>query len=567
MNNYTIIPTNLTFQGAPSVDQEIIVSLDGSTKTMTEYDRSSTISLAQVYDDERQASITFRPTFKISYIYPNVFTGTTDYAPFRNFLYYVQPELSKTSNVWKGFPQYYEFDFYRPDVFDGHLNYRPISAYTYNWNFYFSYAFENDSNRKLSTTIDNVFYNWTVSDGIPFIIKNRTQNGNTVISFECIMPHGLTPGESVELSFTYGKQNIFEVFTLGNDFLESSSHIFNIYNVGYTGNTFSDGVKGTFKRVVDATNLTETRCSYYIRRNKILTNTTDTIVTKSGFEKNPFNEERKFEYSSITPNNISRVSQKTSSNSYTVTTKRDLELSLLLDNQKRPISELFLTIINHGYSGYFNKPNNNVGLKQGWLFNVTSDINPWWDSNNVDSNSNIPVSSYTKTVSGVTKTFYYNQPLKIGDVIDGDICEWNEYYQTERVISNYYQKIVFNQDNFQTVSAGTTNIPGYYYKPHQPMTLRVFSDYIETGDINFVDGVPSWSYFSNTDQSFRWRDLYSYGFIDNLERGVDYPFLNNAQYPFKDTIFRVTPDNFDFNLNSILTGVNIPYDPTIDECE
>ena len=69
------------------------------------------------------------------------------------------------------------------------------------------------------------------------------------------------------------------------------------------------------------------------------------------------------------------------------------------------------------------------------------------------------------------------------------------------------------------------------------------------------------------DQSFRWRDLYTYGFIDNLGRGVDYPFLNNSQYPFQDTIFRIIPDNFDFNLNSILTGVNIPYDPTIDECE
>ena len=49
------------------------------------------------------------------------------------------------------------------------------------------------------------------------------------------------------------------------------------------------------------------------------------------------------------------------------------------------------------------------------------------------SNTSIPVSSYTLT-SGETKTFYYNLDLKIGDTIDGDFCEWNDYEQIERVV-------------------------------------------------------------------------------------------------------------------------------------
>jgi hypothetical protein len=46
---------------------------------MVEYDRSQSISLAQVFDEERQASTIFRPTFKVSYLYANVYTGTTTY--------------------------------------------------------------------------------------------------------------------------------------------------------------------------------------------------------------------------------------------------------------------------------------------------------------------------------------------------------------------------------------------------------------------------------------------------------------------------------------------------------
>ena len=95
------------------------------------------------------------------------------------------------------------------------------------------------------------------------------------------------------------------------------------------------------------------------------------------------------------------------------------------------------------------------------------------------------------------------------------------------------------------------------------MTIRVFSDYVETGDIQFVDGVPSYAYFSNSDQQFRWRDLYSYGFKDNLERGVDYPFLNSAQYPFKELTFRLIPEGINYNT----LGVEIPIKPLIDECE
>jgi hypothetical protein len=562
LNKYTIIPSSQEYKSAPLVDQEISLSLDQQSQQIIEYDRSQSINLAQVYDDERQSSTIFRPTFKVNYLYANTYTGTTSYVPFRNNLYYVTPEISMGSNVWKGFPQYYEFDFYRPYIDDQHILFKAVSAYTYNWTYYISYAFENDYTKQLSYVLNGTNQYWLAEDGIPFSINNATQNGNNIISFQCVAPHGLVSGEYVELSFSYNNINLFQVYSLGNNAFNSEEYVFNVFNVGYTGTTFANNTTGTFKRVTNPQNIIETKSKYYVRRHRILTNVNDCIMTKNAFEKNVFTEERKLEYSSITPNQVTRVSQKTSSNSFNVTVNYDLNLDGVLDNQKRPVSELFLTVINKGYTGYFNKPHNGVGIKQGWEFNLTKTSNFWWDDNNTASNTNIQVSSYTKT-SGVTKTFYYNQDLMSGDTIDGDFCEWNDYDQIERVVSPYYQKIKYNQDVFQTTALTNTNAPGYYYEPHHSMTLKVFSNYVETGDVNLIEGIPNYAYYSNSDQQFRWRDIYTYGFRDNLGRGVNYPFLNSAQYPFENTEFRLIPEG----INYTTLGVQFPYKPLIDGCE
>jgi len=431
--------------------------------------------------------------------------------------------------------------------------------------YYITYPYKNDYDKQLqyySTDDNNI--TWVASQGIPFTILNTTQNGNGIISFICIAPHGLTPGEYVELSLTYRDSNIFQVDSLGNGKFGSDVHIFNVFNIGYTGSTFNNGVEGTFKRVINPDNLEETKSKYYVKQYKFLTNIEDLAMTKAGFEKNVFGENKKIEFSSITPNLVTRISQKNSSNTYDVTSNYDLNLANLLDNQKRPINEISLTIINKGYSGYFNQPFNRIGIKQGWEFNLTKTTNPWWDLNNEKSNSNVLTSDYTLT-NGATKTFFYNLDLKKDDVMDGDFCEWNDYEQIERVVSPYYHKIKFNQSVFQTTDNYSTNSPGYYYKPHNSMTLRVFSDYIETGELATIDATPSWAFYSQTDQQFRWRDLYTYGFIDNLGRGVDYPYLNTAQYPYTNVVFRLIPEGINYNDN--LQGFGVSVKPLVDECE
>jgi hypothetical protein len=126
------------------------ISLQEQSQTLVEYDRTANVSLAQVFDEERQASTIFRPTFKVSYLYENLFTGTTEYLPFQYNLYLVDGQSSVFTKVWKGYPQYYEFDFFRDDITNTHINYKSKSAFTYNWTYYYSYPFQNNFDVNLS---------------------------------------------------------------------------------------------------------------------------------------------------------------------------------------------------------------------------------------------------------------------------------------------------------------------------------------------------------------------------------------------------------------------------------
>jgi hypothetical protein len=563
-NRFEIIPSSLAFKSAPIVDQQISIDLNQTQKELTQYVRNNSLSLAQLYQDERQESSRFRPTFKVQYLYDNTLTGTTGYNPFKNNLYYVDPVQSKLSGVWKGFPQNYEFDFFRTRIDDGHFDYQASSAYTYNWTYYLTYAAENDYSKPMEATYEGTTINWISGDGIPFIIFRQTQGGANVISFQCLMPHNLTIDNFVELSFAYDQQRVFEIFSFGDSNYDSSNFIFNILDIGYTGNTFSDDTTGTFKRVLDSNNLIETRSKYFVRKNRIVYNEKDIIVTKTGFELNAFSNEKKLEYSSITPNDITRISQKTSSLTYNFTLAKDLVLSGLTDNHNRPVGEVFLSIVNKGFSGYFNKSNNGFGLKQGWVFNITNNNDSWWSESNQNSYTDIPVDSYTLT-NGTTETFYYNRVLEPGTLIDGDFCEWNDYSQYELVVSRYVQKIQYNQEVFTTEATPTPNPDGYYYLPHNPMTLRVFSDYIETSQVTGVEGIPSYAYYSEQNQQFRWREPYLYGEFDELDRGTNFPYLNRAHYPFSFQIFRLIPEGS--NYQEVLGGFDIAVQPIVDDCE
>ena len=561
-SSFLIVKPDLQYKAAPNSDIGIQAELLQTQSEVVDYDRTVSLNLMTVFDDERQKSTTFRPTIKISYLYENNLIGYTNYNIYKNNLLYVNPELSVINGVWSGLPTYQEFEFIRTDVDNQQIPFMTKSASSYNWSIVMSYPYKNNYDVPMQYFFENgtSINPWKSGDGIPFSITQGSDRGLPVIQFNCPVEHGLTDGEYVQLSLTYNNISTFQVYSLGDNTLGSDLYMFNLANVGYTGTTFNTGVDGVFKRIVDINNSGETKSKYYVRMHKIITNPTDSVITLNGFELNSFNDEGVYQFSSLTPNKVGRVTAYQSSKTYNVSLAHDIDIINQQDNNKKPVTQIFATFQFVGYMGWFNQ------LRRGWKFNMLPRVtNPWWSTTNTNSLETNNISTYTRTQGNEIYTFTINLPRKLNDVMYGDWCEWNDITQTERVVSPYMQKLTYYQKGFNVPTTATTIQNGYYYQVHNPITLKVFSSYLETASNNLVDGVPAWSYFSNNLQQWIWRDLYTYGYIDSLGRGVDYPFLNETHYPFDNLQFRLYPEGASFDITQLYPDITV--DPIIDGCE
>ena len=557
-----------------NVDEALRVPLNQTFKQQVEYDRTEEINLAELFQKERGESTIFRPTTKIVFLFKNQYSGGTSYVPYRNNLYYTNAignAVTSTGNPsapWDGFPQYFEFDFIRTDNnvngyttgVGNHVSFINKSATTYNWMYYLTYPHLNVDRQLFADDQDTTnTWSWQAFDGIPFIIENNTLYGDDVISFRCPMSHGLSVGESVKLNYNYNGIDTFQVTSLGNENFGSDNYIFNIQNIGYLGTTFSVNTTGTFKRIINATNEIDTTSNYYVRVHKILTSIEDSVLVNAGFEKNIFSKAVKFEKAVLTPNGVDRSSIKEGNDSYNLMFNSNIDIDGLRDNLNRPVSELFFSFIWKGYFGWTLGPNTN--LKEGYEFNLpleNSQPSVWWDQTNTQSDTGFLTNNYTSNGN----VFYYVDSLNVGDNINGDFCEFNPYEQKERVISSAYQKFTFNPNYFTSTSLLTpSNQLGYYYKVHHPMTIKVFSTSVNEEGYQNIDLVPDYSYFSITSQTFRWRDIYPYGYKDSEGFGVDYPFLNGSHYPYDQIIFRLIGDGSNIN------NPNVIAEPIIDDCE
>jgi hypothetical protein len=580
IDNLRVVLGSLRYKSAPNTNLLFQIPLLQTHKEMDEFDRSVNVGLEQVFNEERQLSDIFRPACKFSFLFKNNLSGTTNYTPFENNLYYINTEVAAaaqcqfgSSTAWSGYPQYNEFDFIRNDYnisgytipsgsTSPHIDFIAKSASSYNWGFYLSYPFDNVDRELEAINSTNTPFSWSASTGIPFVIQRRTYAGRPLISFNCPIKHGLRIGEFFKMDFSYNGNDTFQVYSLGNEGYDTNQYTFNIVDTGFTGTTFNNGVFGTIRRIIFNTKTGDTISKYYVRRHKILTNPNDAVMAKAGFEQNVFGTKKKYESSGLTPNQVARVSILEGAQSYTLSFNTDITISPLLDNQKRPITELFFTTIWRGYFGWTLGPERQ--LKQGYLFNLPSSGTPtnWWTTSNPKSNTNFTYNTYTRTDNSVTYTFKNINPLKEGDLLDGALCEWNDYEQRERVISNLYHKITYNPIVFNINDNDTLFNPrGYYYQPHYSLKIRVFSNYVEEANPQEADAVPNYAYFSTLDNAFKWRDIYSYGYVDGTGLGVNYPFLNGTHYPYTNYIFRVIPEGMEYQ------ELNVIEQPTIDPCE
>ena len=565
-NLIRIIKGDERYANSENVDLSLKINLNSTKKNYVEGNRSNVVNLEERFTTERDKSTIFRISGKITNIFNNTISGQTSYEPFKNSLYYLNAvNAIELGTPWRGYPQYDEFSFFRTKGIDGHINFNPKSGTSYNWMLYVTYVSNQIDNKnlkiKFETNSGTITNNFNVSDGVPYYIKNRKINGKNVITFYCGFKHNLSVGEWIYLKDVVNGKREFQVYELGDEYYGNEDKVFSIYNFGYNDALFGNNAIGTFKRVIDIKNSAETISNYYIQKHKVLTEISDCVVSKMGFERNPFPIKKQLEYSALTPNNIQRTSIKDGSQTVGFSFKKDVDINGLMDNLNRPVTKLYVSIVNRGYMGWFHNPyvlGNNTGIQVGWDYNfLENEVDNWWDISNTLNRDNINTHYYTTNGN----QFFYNKSFEIGDEFMGSICESNNYEQTENKLSEIYHKFSFNPQLFDNSSPN--NLPdGYSYKPHYEVKIRDFSDTLEVGERGKVDLVPDYAFFSKNDNQWRWRDLYTYGFIDDEGNGVDNPFLNGAHYTFSDILFLQTPIKRNTNVNN-----DIIFAPLQDNCE
>lgn len=584
-NGIRIVLPKERYKGSVDTLTSIPVQLNGKQKELIDSDRSLNLSALEQSNVERNESKIYRISGKISQIFSNVISGTTDYVNYKNYMYLTNPiTVLNNNNVlfnnfgervvdtfgikWGGIPQFSEFSFIRGDVDNPHFTFQPQSASTYNWMTYLSYVYSLDTQQRMTYIDEQLSGNslsFVASDGIPFTIINTTFNGKNLITFRCGGKHNLRTYEYVELSLTYNNTNTFRVYQIGEPNVDNYETSFSIINPGFTGDTFSDGVTGTFKRIVDINNPEESKSKYYVKLHKIITNEGDVVVSKMGFENTPFVNKEKVEYSALTPNLVERTSTLNGTQSYSFAVSKDINVDTYRTIFNKPLTEVYLTVVNKGYGGWFNKPNlnTNSALQYGWDFNFNQDsVDDWWDTNNIDSYTNIPVQSYTRTDGSSQYIFFYNQTLKSGDTMVGDFCEYNDIEQQEYVVSKCNHKLTFNDTLYQIEEQTTSTPPGYFYKTHYPIQLRKYSSSVNTNSQRINPTVPIWAYWSENRSQWMWRELL---LPDSLEDGIDvlnYPFVNGAHYVFTSNLFALTTP-----FRNINQTIDVVETPVIDDCE
>ena len=103
-NDLRVVLGTLRYKSAPATSLSFGVSLQQTSKELTEYDRTIDVGLEQLFEDERSKSDKFRPTSKFSIIFKNSYTGFTNYSPFENNLYYVNANQAAAQQCNNGNP-------------------------------------------------------------------------------------------------------------------------------------------------------------------------------------------------------------------------------------------------------------------------------------------------------------------------------------------------------------------------------------------------------------------------------------------------------------------------------
>jgi hypothetical protein len=427
-----------------------------------------------------------------------------------------EPDKTKTS-----FNTFYDMEPTRnrfkftPDTipYNGKIGDLPVN----NWELTITYPHHVDSGHTMVKT------GLMIIETRPVIVATKS-----VIAFGVACLHNLNIGDTVKITGTNGYDGTHNVIRTGLDNGDYKDYYF-VLDLDPTG---SLGSTSRMKRVVAGK-----ESQYYFRIfKKIKTMSSPEIelhdydVYDLSFSKNIYSDP---------------ITQYIFNG--------DIDITGLVDNLGRPLSEIYLTKIKTDSNKLFT--NISSGIETPFLPKLkTSNTNTFLLAipaiNLIHNGGALPFQSHTPLESKVmiNDTFFY-----------GDLVEYNMFEVQEIILANvahrfntinretkanfsYYDKIGQNPTT-KNIDLGPRQ-EGYFYNPHELIRIREYSAYIEQGDVN-TEGAPLYA-VNLGDGRYLWRDLLDIGYNQASEKPIDYPFLNGCHYLYANDCFTVRrQDAFD----------------------
>lgn len=419
----------------------------------------------------------------------------------------------------------------------------PTAAPVKNWELTITYPKEMDKKHPM------------VNGGLLMVdYQEATVATRTMVAFGMPCSHNLSVGDSVIVTGTTGFDGQYIVVRTGldNGDLQDNYFVVDIpYSAGSIGNT---------SRMIRL--FAGQPSEYYFRLFRKIQTRDMPVIQTSNYET----------YNLAFSENI-----------YTDTISQfvfneDINVNNLTDNLGRPLSQIYLSIIKTSSAGsplfpVFGQVSS--GIETPFIPNLnTSNINTYLQSvpaiNKIHNGGSLPFPTHIPLESSVT--IDNNNNILNNNDFYGDLVEYNIMEVQETVLADIFHRFnTVNRESSPTLSyvnaignpPPTTTISlgprqeGYFYKAHNLITIRQFSNYVNQGYLA-TDIIPDYA-INLGDGTYLWRDLLDIGFNDTNSIGLDYPFVNGCHYMYNNYCFYVRrQDPFD---NWGLFYSNFPADP------
>jgi hypothetical protein len=393
----------------------------------------------------------------------------------------------------------------------------------------------------------------SLKDGIPIIEQFGVElNGIQYVGFRTPMNHGLSDGDRVKLinfqdltvpNTLKLNEQFYRVYRTGNQTNSDKLRTF-IVEINSSDISFTVGVS-TIKRVVR-----DKESQYYVRQFKSLTfDYQNYDFYPAAYGVTSYNDD------------VAAFNFKT-----------DIDVSDIVDNLGRPITELYLGIIKNDNDSDPTTPNSQYWINSVSGLSSTLNTRFWTPiSAGYDLENNTEVNYNIRSFGDETyvpSTYFLNID-ESDEIFDGDIVEYNENELLERPLENVYHRVnTIYREYLNSIKPELDNKKeGYIYSPFNLIKIREFRNTInpivdiqsKIDEFNITNpqdienlikayGVPNYARLGNvvngittgnqiSNNIYKWRDLMDIGETDVTGSGVDYPFESGAHYIYLDKRF------------------------------